>query len=258
MPNTKLTAEKLKVHFHYSKMLYLVVVLVAAMIGSLVFTMTAYQPPNERKIDIELIGNYADTSMAGVKDVQNALLQAGQAFELERDGDLGLTDDPKYEIPLQEVTFLSLQYDPESSSEDTYYASQKYMVTLAAQEGDIYVLTRLLMTDLADQGLLVPLDDYIAGGVIDPGDRELGKVTFDELDENGTATGEQKVYALQADTLTGLYDTLGYDPTGKFLCIVAFSRNQDTAAVVLQEMIDIFEPDEEPGSASGDPEGGAQ
>ena len=66
----------------------------------------------------------------------------------------------------------------------------------------------------------------------------------DEVDDNGLSTGVQHVYALQAETLTGMFDTLSYDPTGKYLAIVAFSQNQDTAAAVLQEMIDMFEPDE--------------
>ena len=52
MPNTKLTSARLKNHFQYSKMLYLVILVVAAMIGNLVFTMTVYHAPNERRIDI--------------------------------------------------------------------------------------------------------------------------------------------------------------------------------------------------------------
>lgn len=245
MPNTKLTKEKLSVHFHYGKMIYVLIIVVAMLIGNLTYTMSAYHAPNERRIDIELIGNYADTSTPGALEAAAHLLAAGQEAERVRDAAQGIdTAAGDYEAPLQELTFLSLQYDPESSSEDNYYAAQKYMVMLAAQEGDIYVLSRSLMVQLAEQNTLVPLDDYIASGVIDPGDRQLGRVTFDEVDDNGLSTGVQHVYALQAETLTGMFDTLSYDPTGKYLAIVAFSQNQDTAAAVLQEMIDMFEPDE--------------
>ena len=41
-----------------------------------------------------------------------------------------------------------------------------------------------------------------------------------------------------------MIDTLSFDPTDRYLVIMQFSRNQDTAAVLLQEMIDMFEPDE--------------
>jgi len=245
MPNTKLTREKLSVHFHYSKLIYVVVIIVAAMVGNLAYTMTAYHAPNERRIDIELIGGYADPSGEGAAQAVDALLAAGRTWERARDAELGVdTAAADYEAPLQELQFLSLQYDPESSSEENYYASQKYMVTLAAQEGDIYVLPRTLMVELAEQNTLVPLDDYIAGGIIDPGDRKLGRVTFDERDDDGNATGGQHIYALQADTLTGMREALNYEPEGKYLAIVQFSRNQDTAAVVLQEMLNLFEPDE--------------
>ena len=242
MPNTKMTKEKLKVHFHYNKMIYLVVIIVAVIIGNLAFTTTVYQAPNERRVDIELIG-YADTSTAGAAAAMGQLLAAGQAWEKERDSELGVdTAASGYEVPLQTVQFLSIDYTENGSSSDNYYALQKYMVTLAAQEGDIYVLPRSMMTDLVDQNALVPLDDYIESGVIDPGDRNLAKVTFDELDDNGIATGRQHVYALQADSLTGLGDALLFSQNDKYLVIVQFSKNQDTAAAVLQEMLNIFEP----------------
>ena len=244
MPNTKLTRDRLKVHFQYSKTLYLVIIVVAALIGNLAYTMTTYHAPNERRVDIELIGNYADTSTEAVQAAAAQLLAAGQDWERARDAASGADQEKDYELPLQEVQFLSLQYDPESSTEESYYGSQKYMVMLAAQEGDIYVLPRSLMVSLVEQNTLVPLDGYIEAGVIDPGERNLGRVTFDAYDDDDNATGEQHIFALQADTLTGMIDTLSFDPTDRYLVIMQFSRNQDTAAVLLQEMIDMFEPDE--------------
>ena len=245
MPNTKLTREKLKNHFQYGKMIYVLIIIVAALVGNLVFTMTVYKAPNPRRIDVELIGSYSDTGTQAAQEAAGALLALGQEYERARDEQAGLTGAEDYEIPLQEVSFLSLDYDPESSSEDAYYASQKYLVTLAAQEGDIYVLSRTLMSDLVEQNILVPLDDYIASGVIDPGDRDLDRVRFDAYNDDETATGEQKIFGLQADALTGLTETFGYYPSDKYLCIVAFSKNQDTAAAVLQGMIDMFTPQEE-------------
>ena len=242
MPNTKLTKEKLSVHFHYGKYIYIVIIAVAMLVGNFTYTITAYRAPNERRIDIELIGSYADPSTPAAQEAAAHLLSVGQAAERARDAAQGVdVDAADYEAPLQELTFLSLQYDPESNSEESYYAAQKYMVTLAAQEGDIYVLSRSLMAQLAEQNTLVPLDDYIASGVIDPGDRQLGRVTFDEVDDDGIATGVQHVYALQAGTLEGMYQTLNYDPYEKYIAIVAFSRNPDTAAAVVQEMINMFE-----------------
>ena len=245
MPNTKLTRDRLKNHFQYSKMLYLVIIVVAGMIGNLVFSVTTYHAPNPRRIDVELIGVYADTERPGIREAAAQLLAAGQDYERARDAASGADQAEGYELPLQELDFISLQYDPESSSQENYYAAQKFMVMLAAQEGDIYVVSRTLLLSMLEQNILVPLDDYIASGALDPGDRNLGRVTFDGYDDEGNATAEQHVYALQADTLTGLDDAAGYDCEGKYIAVVAFSQNQDTAVAVMQEMIDLFEVPEE-------------
>ncbi len=243
MPNTKLTREKLKVHFHYSRMIYLIVVVLAVLAGNLVYTMTEYRAPNERRVDIELIGAYADTSSQACKDAVAQLLAAGQEAERTADAEQGIDVTAEgYECALQEVQFLTVEYDDTSSdSETSYYGYQKYMVTLAAQEGDIYILSRRQLIELVEQNAVVPLDGYIERGVIDPGDRDLGNVTFDEYDDDDQTTGERHVYALQASSLTGLNDALSFNPEGKYMAIVRFSKNPDTAAAVMQEMIELFE-----------------
>lgn len=242
MPNTKLTREKLKIHFHYSRMAYLIVIALTVMAGNLLYSMTEYRAPNERRIDVELVGNYAETSTDACQQAKAQMLLAGQEAERQADAAAGIdVTAPDYECALEEVEIFSIEYDENSSSEDSYYSIQKYMVTLAAQEGDIYVISRSQLIELIEQNAVVPLDDYIEQGVLDPGDRELGKVTFDEYDDDGQATGERHIYALQADTLTGLSTSMYYNPTGKYLAIMQFSKNQDTAVAVMQEMIDIFE-----------------
>ena len=68
MPNTKLTKDRMKNHWHYSKMIYLAVVLIAAMLADVLFTATTYRAPNERRVDIHMISHYinfeTDTSAA--------------------------------------------------------------------------------------------------------------------------------------------------------------------------------------------------
>lgn len=246
MPNTKITREKLKVHFHYSKLIYAAVLAAALMIGNLTFTMTTYQAPNERRVDIQLVGSYADTSLPGGEELCATLLEVGQAYERSLDEALGVDVNAEdYETQLQVVSFMNIDYDENSSSEEAYYGSQKYMVSMAAQEGDIYLISRNQMAVLIDQNALVPLDSYIAAGVIDPGDRDLAKVTFDEVDDNGVGTGERYVYGLQASSLSKLRQAVNYDPTDKYMVIMQFSKNKDTAAVIMGELIRQTELTEE-------------
>lgn len=246
MPDTRMTPKKTWTHFMSYKTMYIIVILIMAVVGDLAYTMTEPQTANINKIDIEFVGpyfSYSDSSDAA----EQKLLEIGQAYELQRDTEEGKDVNAEdYATDLQEVNFYNISYDvgDTSSSEENYYAQQKYMVTLAAQEGDIYVLNRSLMKELVDQGVLVSLDNYIASGIIDPGDRDLAKVTFDEVDDEGVPTGERHVYALQATDLRGFISELYFDPTDTYLCMVVFSENRDTAAVVMQGMIDIFTPEE--------------
>lgn len=252
MPDTRMTPKKILTHFQYNKTMYIIVILIMAVVGDLAYTMTEPLTANINKIDIEFVGpyfSYSDSSDAA----EQKLLEIGQAYELARDTEEGKdVNAEEYAVDLQEVNFYHISYDEgdTSNSEENYYAQQKYMVTLAAQEGDIYVLSRNLMRELADQGVLVPLDNYIASGIIDPGDRDLAKVTFPEVDDDGVPTGEEHVYALQASNLRGFISELYFDPTDRYLCMVVFSENRDTAAVVMQGMIDTFTPEETEASAA--------
>ena len=133
-----------------------------------------------------------------------------------------------------------MMYD--MNGEDAYYDQQRYMVTLAANEGDIFVVTRELMLGLIDQDLAVDLTPYIESGVIDPGERDLSRVTFPEtVDPGEPATGKECVYGLQADTLAGLWNEFEFYYKDKYLVLMSYSANQDTSAAVMQWMIDTFE-----------------
>ena len=165
MPKTKYSKEYLKNHFFYSRWVYLVVVLVALGAAEITFTVTRYQAPNARRVDIELLGGYADLS--NTADAEKALLAAGQAYELARDEANGVdTSASDYEVPLQEVGIYNINYSGTVSDNDDYYAGQKYMVMLAAQEGDIYIVTREMLGSetqykirLSDATIMVKIPD---------------------------------------------------------------------------------------------------
>ena len=259
MPNTKMTMEKFKVHMHYNKLIYVVIIVVSLLLGNLLFTVTAYRAPNARRVDIELIGNYAQTESEAAKATLARLLEAGQAYERAADSANGIdTAAADYEPALQDVQYLIMEYTGNTSDESSYYAMQKYMVTLAAQEGDIFVLGRDMLSDLAEQNLLVPLDDYIDEGILKVNGRNLARVTFNAVNDEGAATGGQHVYALQADQMTGFWETLQFDMTDKYVCIMAYSQNPDTAAAVLGELQALFEPEQAEEGAQPGQDGAAE
>ena len=239
MPNTKITKERFMNHFHYGKYAYLGVIIVCGMLADILFTVTAYRAPDERKVDIEFVGYYSNFEQA--EAFQQEALEVGQAYELARDQAAGIdVNAENYELPLEEVNFLQLMYD--MNGEDAYYDQQRYMVTLAANEGDIFLVTREMMIGMIDQDLAVDLTPYIESGVIQPGERDLSRVTFPETVNPGEpATGKECIYGLQADTLAGLWNEFDFYYKDKYMVLMSYSSNQDTSAVVMQWLIDEFE-----------------
>ena len=239
MPNTKLTKARLKNHYQYGKTFYIGILIVSVMLADVLFTVTAYRSPGNRSVDIELVGVFAETENAA--PFEQIALEAGQAFERARDEAAGIDVSAEgYEPELEQVQFLTMMYD--MTSEDAYYDQQRYMVSLAANEGDIYIVDRAMMNDLINQGLAVDLTPYIESGVIDPGERDLSRVTYPETVEEGQpATGKQCVYALQTDTMSGLWNELQYDFRDKYMVLMVFSANVDTSAAVMQSLIEQFE-----------------
>ena len=222
MPNTKMTREKWKNHFQYGKMLYIVIALVAVLVADLVYTMTTYQAPNARRVDIMFVQSYTDTEQ--LDDFAVEALADGQSFD----------------ETLEELTFQSIAYDPSDSSD--YYGSQKFMVMLAAQEGDIYILPESLLESMVDQEIVISLDDYIESGVISALDADLEAGTLEEAydeDEGETATGIKHIYAYSIENWYGLMDH-NIDNRGMYACIMAYSQNQDTVAHVLEYMNQAF------------------
>lgn len=239
MPNTKLSKALLKNHYQYTKAIYLGIIVAAVMIADVLFTITAYRSPGNRTVDIELVGVYADTEKAA--PFEQIALEAGQAFERARDEAAGIdVNAESYEPALEQVQFLTMMYD--MTSEDAYYDQQRYMVSLAANEGDIFIVERPMMNDLIRQGLAVDLTPYIESGVINPGDRDLSRVTYPEtVDDGQPATGKECIYALQTDSMAGLWNELQYDFRDRYMVLMVYSDNIDTSAAVMQSLIEQFE-----------------
>ncbi|NLG23973.1 MAG: hypothetical protein GX558_01350 [Clostridiales bacterium] len=245
MPNTKITKKALGVHLHYGKWVYIGLAVGLFMLGDLLFTTTAYRAPDERKVDIELVSGYSNPD--ALAELTAQLLLEGQAYETARDADAyaaaaaaaepGVTH-PPYEPPLQEVNVYALNL---TGGSDDVYGWQKFTVMIAANEGDIYFVDKAVLDYMVTGGVALPLDDYIASGLIDPGDRDLAAVTFDEpVDEDQPATGVKHIYALQADPLYGLLGdgaNVIYDSRDKYMLITSYSGNPDTSAVVLNSMM---------------------
>lgn len=61
MANQRLTKKKLKNHLAYSWWKYALAAAVSTMLVSIVFAVTEYRPPDDKKIEFYVLNSYADT-----------------------------------------------------------------------------------------------------------------------------------------------------------------------------------------------------
>ena len=243
MPNTKITKAKWKNHMQYGKVIYIALIIVGLMGGSMLFDMTSPKTPDENKVDIYVVPS---AEVSHLDELRAQLLADGQEFERAEDRERGIdVDAADYAPALREVNVYTIGYNEDN---DDGYGVQAFMVRTMAAEGDVYIVTRKQLESLLDMAGLEPLDDFIADGVIDPGDRDLTKVTYAEWTQEGQApTGREYVYALQCEPMREkLYQLTGLDGQDMFVVIMSYSKNKATAAAVVNSLIHQLEGAAEP------------
>lgn len=219
MPNTKLTWPALKNHMHYGKWIYFAIAISAYCIGSLLFTTTEYRPPAERKVDFQIVGYIGDVEP--VQRVADGLLEDAQ----------------KADPTLEQIGVYNIQYsgDPETDT----YGVQKFTVMIAAREGAVYIMNRETLEQLAGQGGLLPLEGYIDSGALDVSGQDLSRATFEEPPEkdDDPPTGITHVYGISCEDMERFLDPdIGFDTTDKFMAVMGYCPNPDTAVDVMQRL----------------------
>jgi hypothetical protein len=216
MPDTRITKDKLKNHFHYGKWIYILIAVVAWFAVDLVYTMTEYRPDRYHRVDVQLVGNSTMADEALDQVAKNAVAAVSP-------------QDPK----LEEVNIYNIAYSGDASSD--VYGAQKYAVILAEGSSSIFFVDKALLTNMVNQGGAMPLEKYVESGVLP---KDLS-VTLPEADSDGNPTGVSHIYAIDASGLGGmLSDDIGFDVRDKYALIFGACVNPDTAAAVLRNLFD--------------------
>lgn len=217
MAQKRITKKWLKNHWAYSWWKYLLLVCVCTMGINVLFTSTAYRPPEEKKIELYVCNGYVD-----------------QAVLQEQLSELFFARFPEQE----ELTVMNINL----ASNDMYVQMQ-FTTYLAAQQGDVLLIPESQVYQLADAGAdnaFMELTPYIESGVIDL--ETLGVEALAMKDSEGA----EGLYAIPADTLYGLFD-LGNAPENSYLCLTSFSGNEDTAAGVLSLLFELYQTEKPDG-----------
>lgn len=210
MAEQRITKKSIKHHWTYSWWKYLLLVFLCCVSVNLVFTVTAYRAPEDKKIEIYMLNGYCDTSM----------MQA----ELEP---LFFAAHPEQE----ELTILNINL-----ANGDMYAPMQFSTYVASQQGDVCLMPRSEVQKLTADGAeyaFANLSPYIESGAIDVQDIDLTAGWM------SSSTGELGVYAIPADSLYGLL-AYGNDPADSMLCIMDYSGNEETAASVLSMLIEHY------------------
>ena len=209
MADNRLTKKRLKNHFAYNWWKYALSAAVSAMLVSIVFAVTAYRPPAEKKVELYVLNGYIDT-----ETFQRDFWPELQARKPEQ----------------EELTVLNINLTDSSN----IYAPMQFSTYVAAQQGDLFLISRDEMRRITADGAqeaLVELTGYLDSGVIDADGMDLKNGTLDRGD------GTTAVYAIPADTLTGL-SRYGNDPKNSLLCIPIYTKNADSAAALIGLMLE--------------------
>ena len=187
---TPLTLPALKQHLTYNWWKYLLLALLSFGLIDLLYSMTQYRPPKEKKIEFYVYGLINEEPLTEYLDHVHA-------------------------DEMSDMEVLS----PQMMTPDESYGPMQLMTYLTAGEGDVYLLPRDQFVSYASSGALVPLEDD--GELISFFD-ENG-VSLQSGWRKNAETGETHLYGIPQVKLPGLYQyAVAQDG---FLCLIVTGGN---------------------------------
>lgn len=208
---TAITRKKIRTHITYNFWKYILVIAAAILGWDLLYSMTAYKSPEDKRIDLY---------------IQSPLVteQRAEAFF-----------QPIWEerVPDMEVVDAIML----TSSTQDYYGSMQLTVYIMAQEGDIYMLSSSDFKSFASQGVFLDLQPAIDAGKLHAWDMDLSAGYVALIDDNGLPTGERQLFGIPAASLGGLAEGLGLDTRDLVISVTAFNGNEDNVIAFLDGLI---------------------
>ncbi len=231
MPNTKITKDKLKTHWIYSKWIYILVTLLVVGLASIMYTVVNnHNPPDDQFVGIAIVSSYTDTSR--IEAETEILYERGKAY------------DPN----LKKVEFVGISYSgrEDSGSELDRYGVEVYIAQLAAGDNDVYIQIEALMKARIDDDTLKPLETLDSFGLIKEKYPHAIVWTDKEIkdDEGEVAFIETHCYYLDMSSLTRFNEKSAFSVDGMYACVMNSSANADTALYTLYQIFELFTPAE--------------
>ena len=202
---------RVRLHLQYSWWKYLLALVISVMSISMIFDMTEYRPPEDKKTDLYILTGPCDTE--GLHSYLFPRLQ--ERF-------------PEQE----ELTVITINLVNEDM-----YSRMQYSTYVAARQGDVMLMPiaevqNLLKQDEAGE-IFDDLTPYIQEGLIDCSGMDLTQGEMKGPD------GEKRIYGIPSASLKGL-EKYYISPENTLLVSMSYGGNLKTAAGLIGLMVDEF------------------
>ena len=202
---------RLKKHLTYDFWKYLLLIAVCWFGWDLLYTMTAYRSPQDKRIDVYIMSATASDEL-----VESFLKPIWEETV------------PEMEL-VEGVSLLP-------GTMDDYYTAMNLTVKMAAGEGDIYMLPQDIFKNYALSGSFVPLDPYIEEGKINIDGLKVDTARITIADEE-TATATTKLYGIPTEQLFGLMNGMQFDNRNAVMAIAVNNGNEENVVRFFNALI---------------------
>ncbi|MBE5811030.1 MAG: hypothetical protein E7318_08885 [Clostridiales bacterium] len=202
---TPLTKEKLQNHFTYSLWKYVLLAVVAILGWNLVYSMTAYHAPEEKKV---VMGVYSFGSEENI----NAYMEKIRV-ELMPD------------MEEMYATYIA---------PDATYGDMILSTRIAARECDIYVLPRTQFQSYSAQGAFMALEEVLPDLIAD---LEAAGVSLNRGYRALEETGEKHQYGIPCADLPGILPMLNSDTSDMYISIFTVTGNDENVIKFFDQFI---------------------
>ena len=214
---TPITKDRLRHHFTYNWWLYLLLGVLAVFGWNLIFTTTAYRPPESKKVQwyIASPGLYQEGLNAWMEEVRQSSM-------------------PDMEL-MDSVMLVS----------DEYYGDMQLSTYIAVGEGDLYLLPADRFQSYASNGCFAALENEEALVSAAEGlGIDLTRGWRTDVEE-----GSRHLFGIPASNMTGLY-AYGVNPQDTYLAVLISGGNIENTVKFLQIALETFT--ETPAATPGD------
>ncbi|MBR4081222.1 MAG: hypothetical protein IKK21_05510 [Clostridia bacterium] len=202
---TPLTKKRLRDHVSYCWWKYALLAIIAVFGWNIIYSITAYRPPEEKKIILGLYGTGNEAN------ITNYMLEVQQTLLPEME-DMS----PMYILP------------------DETYGDMILMTRMAAKECDLYVLPTTQFQNWAAQGACMPLDEVLPEVVAA---LEEAEISLSRGRREITDSGVKHLYGVPLKDLPGAQDMFLTNTSDMYLCVFHDTGNDENVLRFAETLI---------------------